>query len=112
MTQTEKLTEALESISDLDQKTTAEIAEALADKGVALHPVCLGQTLWAYLAKAIRPCTVDTLICVGDAKHEDCIFNVRTAEGVGCQYRIKDIGVAVFDDEETAKIALAKFVEE
>lgn len=112
MTQTEKLTEALDSISNLDQKTTTEIAEALADKGVAQHPVKLGQTLWAYLAGAIRSCTIHTIVCVGDEHHEDCIFMVETQNGVHCQYVMQDMGVAVFDDEAEARIALAKFVEE
>lgn len=110
MTQVQKMTQAIEGIADLDQKTPGEIAEALVSSGATIQPVRMGQVMWAYLDREIRSCTVEMVLCLGGATHEECIFGVATEHGVRCQYKVKDIGVAVFEGEAEAREALAQFV--
>lgn len=112
MTQVEKLTRVIEGIADFDQKTPQQIAEELVSSGASIQTVRLGQTMWAYLDKQIRSCVVDTVICLGEDTHEDCIFVVKTANGVSATYKVRDIGACVFESQEQANVALAELVKQ
>ena len=112
MTNKEALFEALETAHANGADTTEELAFALDDMGVIKHPVKIGQTMWSYLAKAIRPSVVSAITCTLDidGNHNNCLFVVRTAEGYVCTYELDDIGHSVFTDEETAVKVLAVVV--
>ena len=106
MTQIEKMTQAIEGIADIREKTPAELAETLIGMGVTIQPVKLGDVLYAYLDKDIRACTVEAVFCFGGSSHESCIFGVRTEHGVQCQFQVAEIGKVVFYDPDEAREVL------